>query len=115
MEHRAGATGNSRQEAIIGVTFAAAWYGLGWRHSPPGFDLLFVLTITAPVQVFASLIVPALVSDGRDARGLLIGITGYALGLTASGPFDLPPGAAVVLALIAVAAATSPFKRDRHA
>jgi ABC-type Mn2+/Zn2+ transport system permease subunit len=48
--------------------------------------------------------VPALVSGGRLRRAYTIGVAGYALGLTASGLFDLPAGAAVVLALVSVAA-----------
>jgi zinc/manganese transport system permease protein len=55
--------------------------------------------------VFASLIVPALVSGERLARGLAVGTAGYALGLLASGLFDLPSGAAIVLALVAAALA----------
>ncbi len=53
--------------------------------------------------VFASLIVPSLVSRESLARGYAVGAVGYALGLAASALFDLPAGAAVVLALICVA------------
>jgi zinc/manganese transport system permease protein len=168
MERRSRGHENSRQEAIIGVTFVAAaclalilmshdphgaehlqdllvgqilwtgwgdlaplaavtllvlvaWFRLGWRDSPLGFYLLFALSITASVQVvgiylvFASLIVPALAAGERLARGWIIGAAGYAVGLAVSGLFDLPSGAAIVLALVAVAAATSLFKRDSHA
>lgn len=107
--------------AAVTTLALAAWYGLGWRDSPLAFYALFAVTITASVQVvgiylvFASLIVPALASGERLARGLVIGATGYAVGLAASGLFDLPSGAAIVLALVAVAAATSSFKRDPHA
>jgi zinc/manganese transport system permease protein len=146
----------SRQEAIIGITFAAAaclslilmshdphgaehlqdllvgqilwitwsgllplaavtalvlaiWFGFNWRASPLGFYLLFAVTITASVQVvgiylvFASLIVPALVSAERLLRGYVVGALGYVFGLIASGLFDLPSGAAIVLALVLVA------------
>ncbi len=95
--------------ALVTVGVLAGWFGLNLRASPLGFYLLFALTITASVQVvgvylvFASLIVPALVSGGRLRRAYAIGIAGYALGLTASGLFDLPAGAAVVLALVVVA------------
>lgn len=107
--------------ATVTLLVLAAWFKLGWRDSPLGFYLLFALTITASVQVvgiylvFASLIVPALAAGERLARGWVIGATGYAVGLAASGLFDLPSGAAIVLALVAVAAATSSFKRDPHA
>jgi zinc/manganese transport system permease protein len=95
--------------AVVTALALAAWFGLKWRASPLGFYLLFAVTITASVQVvgiylvFASLIVPALVTGERLARGYLLGATGYALGLIASGLFDLPSGAAIVLALVAVA------------
>ncbi len=65
--------------------------------------------ITAPVQVlgvylvFASLIVPALAADGRLLRAGMVGVAGYALGLLASGLFDLPAGAAIVEALVGTA------------
>ncbi len=108
---------------LAGVTalMLAAWFGLGWRASPLGFYLLFALCITASVQVvgiylvFASLIVPALVAGDKLVRGLAIGAAGYALGLTASGLFDLPSGAAIVLALVAVASLLTLLKRDPHA
>ncbi len=95
--------------AAVTVFGLAAWFGLRWKGSPLGFYVLFALTITASVQVvgiylvFASLIVPALVSADRLARGYAIGAMGYALGLIASGLLDLPSGAAIVLALVLVA------------
>ena len=107
---------------LAGVTtlVLAAWFGLNWRASPLGFYLLFAVTITASVQVvgiylvFASLIVPALVSGERLLRGYVIGAAGYALGLIASGLFDLPSGAAIVLALVMVAGLLPLLKRDAH-
>ncbi len=106
--------------AVVTALTLAAWFGLGWRSSPLGFYVLFAITITASVQVvgiylvFASLIVPALVAGERLARGLVIGMAGYALGLIASGLFDLPSGAAIVLALVTVAALTALLLRDAH-
>ena len=107
--------------AGVSALVLAAWFGLGWRNSPLGFYALFAVTITASVQVvgiylvFASLIVPALVSGERLLRGYVIGAVGYAFGLIASGLFDLPSGAAIVLALAALAGAMSLFNRDAHA
>ncbi len=101
--------------AAVTALVLAAWFGLSWRHSPLGFYLLFAVTITASVQVvgiylvFASLIVPALVSGEKLLRGLAVGATGYVLGLVASGLFDLPSGAAIVLALVAVAGMLAGF------
>ncbi len=98
--------------AMVTLLMLAAWFGLRWRDSPLGFYVLFALTITASVQVvgiylvFASLIVPALVSGRNLARGFAVGAAGYALGLLASGLFDLPSGAAIVLALVLVASLT---------
>ncbi|MDP2787701.1 MAG: metal ABC transporter permease [Pseudomonadota bacterium] len=103
--------------AAVTALMLTAWFGLDWRASPLGFYLLFAVTITASVQVvgiylvFASLIVPALVSGERPVRGYVIGAVGYALGLIASGLFDLPSGAAIVLALVAVAGLSSGIRR----
>jgi zinc/manganese transport system permease protein len=107
--------------AVVTGLVLAAWFGLNGRASPLGFYLLFAVTITASVQVvgiylvFASLIVPALVSGERLARGYFIGAFGYGLGLIASGLLDLPSGAAIVLALVTLVAVISLFKRDAHA
>jgi len=57
--------------------------------------------------VFASLIIPALAAK-RFAPGLrlfvgyAVGLLGYVLGLVASSLFDLPTGAVIVVALLAV-------------
>lgn len=91
--------------ATITAGVLAAWYGLKLKSSPLGFYLLFAVAITASVQVvgvylvFASLIVPALAAGGRFWLGLVIGAAGYALGLVGSALFDLPSGAAIVVAL----------------
>lgn len=96
--------------ALVTTGVLAAWFGLKLKSSPLGFYLLFALAITASVQVvgvylvFASLIVPALVAGGgRLWLGYSLGATGYALGLLASALFDLPSGAAIVLALTGAA------------
>jgi zinc/manganese transport system permease protein len=96
--------------ALVTLLGLAAWFRFRLMDSPLGFYLLFAVTITASVQVvgvylvFASLIVPALAARGGLARGYALGAVGYALGLAASGLFDLPSGAAIVLALVGVAA-----------
>jgi zinc/manganese transport system permease protein len=95
--------------AAVTVLVLAAWFGLRLKDSSRGFYLLFAITITASVQVvgvylvFASLIVPALAAGERPARAYGLGAAGYALGLVASALFDLPAGAAIVLALVVVA------------
>lgn len=99
--------------ALITTGVLAAWFGLKLKSSPLGFYLLFALAITASVQVvgvylvFASLIVPALVAAGRLWLGYAVGAIGYVLGLLASALFDLPSGAAIVLALTGTAIITA--------
>lgn len=96
--------------ALVTAVVLAAWFGLRLKDSPLGFYLLFAITVTASVQVvgvylvFASLIVPALAASGRPRRAYAVGVAGYALGLLASALFDLPAGAAIVLALVAAGA-----------
>lgn len=96
--------------AAVTAAVLAAWFALRLKASPLGFYLLFAVTVTASVQVvgvylvFASLIVPALAAGGQPGRAYGIGAAGYALGLLASALFDLPAGAAIVLALVVVAA-----------
>ena len=105
--------------ALVTGLVLAAWFGLRLKDSPLGFYLLFAVTVTASVQVvgvylvFASLIVPALAADGRPGRAYAIGGAGYALGLLASALLDLPAGAAIVLALVAVAGGRSMLIRRR--
>jgi zinc/manganese transport system permease protein len=78
------------------------------------FYVAFAVTITASVQlvgiflVFASLIVPALAARVVATRLPLIysygiGVLGYVAGLAGSALLDLPTGATVVCALVAVA------------
>ncbi|MDD3649924.1 metal ABC transporter permease [Immundisolibacter sp.] len=99
--------------ALVTGLVLAAWFGLRLKESPLGFYLLFAVTVTASVQVvgvylvFASLIVPALAAGGRPGWAYAIGGAGYALGLLASALLDLPAGAAIVLALVAVAGSRS--------
>ena len=96
--------------ALVTAAVLIAWFALRLKDSPLGFYLLFAITVTASVQVvgvylvFASLIVPALAAGRRSGRAYGIGAAGYALGLLASALFDLPAGAAIVLALVIVAA-----------
>ncbi|WP_372715728.1 metal ABC transporter permease [Immundisolibacter sp.] len=108
---------------LAGVTALTllGWFGLRWRDSPLGFYLLFAITVTASVQVvgvylvFASLIVPALAAGGRLVRAGAVGVAGYVLGLLASGLFDLPAGAAIVLALVVCAVIFPTSLRDGQA
>lgn len=99
--------------ALLYALALAAWFTLRDKIGQLGFYVLFALVVTQSVQlvgiylVFASLIVPALAArlfpEGRRlAVGYIVGILGYAGGLVASSLYDLPTGAAIVVALVAV-------------
>ncbi len=102
----------------IGYAVATAlWFGLRKQIGRIGFYALFAMVVTQSVQlvgiylVFASLIVPALASRRfappvRLLVGYVVGILGYVIGLIASSLTDLPTGATIVVALVAVFAAT---------
>lgn len=104
--------------ALVTAAGLLAWFRFNLRGSPLGFYLLFAVTITVSVQVvgiylvFASLIVPALAAGDRLVRGYAVGVAGYALGMMASGLWDLPSGAAIVLALVLAAMLSTVFNRD---
>jgi len=88
-----------------------AWFGLKVGDKVPGaFYLIFAIAVTVSVQlvgvylVFASLIIPALVTRKLSGNTQLIyafsiGAFSYALGLAASALFDLPSGAVIVWSL----------------
>lgn len=94
--------------ALLYAVVLALWF-LWARQRTWAFYLLFAVTVTASVQlvgiylVFATLILPALATTGMPRRGLAlgyaIGAAGYALGLWASVPLDLPSGPLVVCVL----------------
>lgn len=92
--------------AGISAAVLAVWLALrATRFAPLAFYLLFALIVTASVQVvgvylvFASLIVPALAAGRRLWLAYGLGAAGYAIGLVGSALFDLPSGAAIVIAL----------------
>ena len=92
--------------ALLTVGLLAVWHAFKQRLGDFGFYALFAVAITASVQlvgiylVFASLIVPALVTCRHVRRRYLFafstGIAGYAFGLLLSVWLDLPAGAAIV-------------------
>lgn len=90
--------------SMLSLCALALWLS-GLRRRPWVFYVLFALLVTASVQVvgvylvFASLIVPALAAGSCVWCAYVIGAAGYALGLLVSACFDLPAGAAIVLAL----------------
>ena len=92
--------------ALVYAALLAVWFTVGERIGRTGFYLLFACAVTISVQlvglylVFTTLIVPALATRRlvrhRLAASYLLGACGYALGLTASLAFDLPPGPLIV-------------------
>jgi zinc/manganese transport system permease protein len=88
--------------------------------------VLFAVVVTQSVQlvgiylVFASLIVPALAArlfpeSWRLGVGYVVGVAGYGAGLVASSLLDLPTGATIVVALVAVFAVTALLRRPEPA
>ncbi len=96
--------------ALLTAALLVIWKNFRQRLGDFGFYALFAVAITASVQlvgiylVFASLIVPALVTYRQTKRRYLyafaVGIAGYASGLLLSVWFDLPTGAAIVWAMM---------------
>ncbi len=96
--------------ALLTAGLLGVWIFFRQHLGNFGFYALFALAITASVQlvgvylVFASLIVPALMTSRhtrrRYADAFGIGLSGYALGLLLSVWLDLPAGAAIVWAMM---------------
>lgn len=108
------------QTQLAAAAAVTALIGLAWRpltaQGHPGgvgFYALFALAITTSVQlvgvylVFASLILPALATLGRERgwapQAFAIGTAGYAGGLVLSALTDWPTGPLIVVALAACA------------
>lgn len=104
----------------------ALWQGWVQKLGRFGFYGIFALAVTASVQlvgvylVFSSLIIPALATRklsgfSRYRKAYLIGVTGYAAGLSLSAVLDLPSGAVIVwtLAGCGLAAATLGKKQSQ--
>jgi zinc/manganese transport system permease protein len=96
--------------AGISVIVLTVWLTFKEKIGGAGFYTLFAIAITVSVQlvgvylVFASLIIPALATVGCSAgsglrMSVIIGISGYALGLVLSAMLDLPSGAVIVWTL----------------
>lgn len=118
-------------ESLIPVAFLyaialAVWFAFRGRLGQLGFYTLFALVVTQSVQlvgiylVFASLIVPALAARLFPERmrlgvGYAVGVAAYAAGLVASSLFDLPTGATIVVALVAVFALVALLRKPEVA
>lgn len=104
--------------AILYALAMLVWFTLRSRMGQIGFYVLFALVVTQSVQlvgvylVFASLIIPALAAKRfatplRLVVGYVTGLAGYLTGLVASSLFDLPTGAVIVVALLAMLVAAA--------
>ena len=102
-------------EALIYAVILALWFGLRERLGRIGFYVLFACAVTVSVQlvglflVFITLVVPALATyytrSHRYLKAYAVGVLGYAVGLVASAATDLPSGAMIVCAVVAIGAA----------
>lgn len=114
-----------RDVCVIAIATSAlailAWLGRK-RAGGPGFYILFALAVTMSVRyigvflVFASLIIPALVANGRSRRvvpAYLTGLTAYATGLMLSVYTDLPavPLIVVAMSVLALLSAVDALRR----
>jgi len=99
--------------ALVSMVVALLWFTLRARLGRVGFYLLFAGAVTVSVQlvgiylVLASLIVPAMatrhyLASKRLGVAYLNGVLAYALGLLAASLWDLPAGAVIVWAMVAV-------------
>ena len=99
--------------ALVSLGVALLWFTMRQRFGRAGFYILFAFAVTASVQlvgiylVFASLIVPAMatrhyLAPKRLGVAYLNGVLAYALGLLAASVWDLPAGAVIVWAMVAV-------------
>lgn len=100
--------------AALYTVVLALWAWLRPKRTGLGFYLAFAIVVTASVQivgiylVFASLIIPALATQGirrgnRLVAGYVIGGIAYLLGIVLSLLLDLPTGAIIVWTMAAVA------------
>lgn len=100
--------------AAVYAAVLALWFGLGERLGRIGFYVLFGCAVTISVQlvglylVFTTLVVPALSTyytrSRRSLKAYCVGVLGYVAGLLASLWLDLPSGAMIVCAMVAIAA-----------
>ncbi len=98
--------------ALVYTVLLALWFGFHERLGRIGFYVLFGCAVTVSVQlvglflVFATLVMPALATFYSRRRRLLkayaVGALGYAAGLLLSVATDLPSGAMIVCAIVAV-------------
>ncbi len=107
--------------AILYAPLLLLWFTFNCRERPMLFYFVFSLAITASVQlvgiylVFASLILPALASQGivniknKFITSYLVGLFGYLSGLVVSMIFDLPTGAITVWTMLCVVLIARPI------
>jgi zinc/manganese transport system permease protein len=92
---------------VISIAVLLIWAQYHSKIGSLGFYILFAVAITVSVQlvgvylVFASLIIPALAAFDKATNSgmgvsLVIGVSGYIMGLVVSALLDLPSGAVIV-------------------
>ena len=111
-------------DALIYGVILTVWFALGQRIGRVGFYVLFACAVTVSVQlvglylVFATLVIPALstfyVTHHRLAKAYLVGLLGYAAGLSVSALADLPSGPMIVCAMAAVGVIAALVLRTRQ-
>jgi zinc/manganese transport system permease protein len=112
--------------ALLYAAVLIIWFWLYPRSGGLVFYLAFAVTVTASVQivgiylVFASLIIPGLVTIGikRGSRllaGYLVGAVSYLVGIVVSFWMDLPTGAVIVWSMAAVGLVVGLFISDKRA
>ena len=103
--------------AVLYAVLLTAWFA-GLQQRPQLFYFLFALVVTASVQlvgvylVFASLILPAIATNGLGQKsglmcGYVLGAMAYAVGLMLSAQQDYPAGPAIVCCLAVFALFTT--------
>ncbi len=110
-------------DALFYAVLFALWFGLRGRLGRAGFYLVFACAVTVSVQlvglflVFVTLVVPALATFYsrrlRYTRAYCVGVLGYSAGLGASALTDLPSGAMIVCAMVAVGMLAARFGGSR--
>jgi zinc/manganese transport system permease protein len=110
-------------DALFYGAILTVWFGFRDRIGRIGFYTLFGCAVTISVQlvglflVFTTLVVPALATFySRHVRLLKaygVGVLGYALGLLVSVVTDLPSGAMIVCAIVAIGVLLAAVLRPR--
>ena len=111
--------------ALLYAVILTVWFKWHDHFNHKGFYIVFAFAVTASVQfvgvylVFASLIIPALATQGvQGPRSLwaayLLGAIAYVAGILLSAVFDLPTGAVTVWTMALLALLVSSWLGRKH-